>query len=88
MDNLNETGKLIGAVLVGALAGAAIGILFAPDSGANTRTNISEGAKDLASDFKAKMKAEAASLRKKAEDLEELAKEKIDHLTDSVKHKV
>ena len=33
------------------------------------------------------MKDEAAALRKKAEDLEEMAKEKMDDLADNFKHK-
>lgn len=87
MDDLNGTVKVIGALVVGALAGAAIGILFAPEKGCTTRSNIAGGAKDLAKDFRNKMKEEAAALRKKAEDLEELAKEKLEDLTENIKHK-
>ena len=87
MDNLNGTGKLIGALVVGALAGAALGILFAPDKGRKTRSNIIDGAKDLAGDIKKKMTDEAAALRKKADELERMAKEKVEEVFDNVKHK-
>lgn len=87
MDNLNGTGKLVGALVVGALAGAALGILFAPAKGSKTRSNIIDGAKDLAGDFKKKMTDEAAALRKKAEDLENMAKDKVEEVFESVKHK-
>jgi gas vesicle protein len=87
MENFNGTGRLVGALVVGALAGAALGILFAPEKGSRTRSNIMDGAKDLADDIKRKMKNEAAELRKKAEDLEEQAKDKVEEVINSVKHK-
>ena len=87
MENSNGTAKLIGALVVGTLAGAALGILFAPEKGIRTRKNIIDGAKDLAGDIKRKMTDEAAALRKKANDLEELAKDKMDDLTDAMNQK-
>lgn len=41
-------GKAILAVLAGVAAGAALGILFAPDKGSNARKKISKKGEDLA----------------------------------------
>jgi gas vesicle protein len=51
-----NTGKLIGALLVGAAIGAALGILFAPGKGDDTRKKIFDKAKDLADDLTGKIK--------------------------------
>ena len=42
-----SSGKALLGVLAGIAAGAALGILFAPGKGSNTRKNISRKAEDL-----------------------------------------
>lgn len=41
-------GKALLGVLAGVAAGAALGIIFAPDKGSNTRKNIAKKGEDLA----------------------------------------
>lgn len=84
MENSNVTGKVIGAIIVGTLIGATLGILFAPYKGSKTRKKIASGAKDLSN----KMKEEANALISKAEELENLAESKLHNLTSKVKEKV
>jgi gas vesicle protein len=51
MENSNDTGKLIGAILLGAAVGVGIGVLFAPEKGSETRKKIINGLKDIAEEL-------------------------------------
>ena len=44
---MSDNAKVVAALLAGLAAGAALGILFAPDKGSETRDKINESLKDL-----------------------------------------
>jgi gas vesicle protein len=75
MENSNNTGKIIGALLVGAAIGGALGILFAPDKGSVTRKKIAGKAGDLTDSLKEKFDALLEEAKKEFE----AAKEKAGH---------
>lgn len=87
MDNSNGTGKVVAALFIGAILGGTLGVLFAPHKGSKTRRNIANGAKDLASDLQKKLREQANNLMHKAEELEELAEESFQEMTEGIKAK-
>jgi gas vesicle protein len=60
-----NTGKVIIGVLAGAAIGATLGILFAPDKGSNTRKKIVQKGVDIKDTVKDKFEGFADILKRK-----------------------
>ena len=75
MENSNNTGKMIGALLVGAAIGGVLGILFAPDKGSETRKKIAGKTSDLADSLKDKFNELLEEAKKEFEAAKEKAAE-------------
>lgn len=85
MKNSNNNGKLVGALLIGAAIGGALGILFAPDKGSETRKKISAKGNDLTDAMKEKVeellnefKKDAGTVKEKANEFMENGKAAIE----------
>jgi gas vesicle protein len=75
MEHSNNTGKIVGALVLGAAVGSILGILFPPDKGSETRKKIAgksdeltDSLKEKFNDFLEKVKEEAESVKDKARD--------------------
>ncbi|WP_316752334.1 YtxH domain-containing protein [Pedobacter gandavensis] len=66
------------ALLAGLAIGAVIGVLFAPEKGVNTRTKISDKAKDLSDTAKDKLHQVKSKVLSEADQLADLKDEALD----------
>ena len=77
MQNSKQISSVIGALIVGAAAGAALGILFAPHKGSKTRKRLTGKATDLVKNLKQQAKDQVKLLQENTEKLEDQASKHI-----------
>ncbi len=83
MEKSNNTGKLVGALLVGAAVGGALGILFAPNKGSETRKKLMSKGEDLKDTVKDKFNDFMNEAKKDGEMAKEKMKEFANHSVDA-----
>jgi gas vesicle protein len=81
MENSNNTGKLLGALLVGAVIGGVIGVLFAPDKGSETRKRLLTKGGDLSDTLKNKFNGFMDDSEKAYENVKQKAKDTADNVS-------
>jgi len=65
----NRSGEIVSAFLLGGLIGAALGILFAPASGKETRTRVNDWLEDTTAKAKGKLESLQEEIKKRKEQL-------------------
>ena len=79
MEQSNNTGQVIGALLIGAAIGSILGILFAPDKGSETRKNISLKGGELSDNIKHKFSDLVDEIKKEANKVKDKASEYMEN---------
>jgi len=73
---MNDSNKILTAIGAGVLVGAALGILFAPDKGIETRKKISGQGKKIVDDVQNKFRSGRDKFNDLKDDLLQTAREK------------
>ena len=79
MENSNNAVKLMGALLIGASIGGALGILFAPDKGIKTRKKITRKSENITDDLEEKFNNFLKEIKKEVETVKSKTNEFIEN---------
>ena len=79
METSNDAGKIIGALLVGAAVGGALGVLFAPDKGSRTRRKLMAKGNDLTDAIRDKFDEFLEGVTNQIDAMKEKANEYMDN---------
>ena len=79
-----SSGKVLLGMIAGVAIGAALGVLFAPDKGWNTRKRIAKKGEDLADDLKEKFDEFLDNITEKVDEV----KEEVADFSEKAKSKV
>lgn len=74
-----STSKVLLGVLVGVSVGAMLGVLYAPESGENTRKKISKKSQDYVDNMKAKYNSILDGFMREADSIKEDLNEHVSH---------
>lgn len=88
MKNSSNTLKLVGALVVGAAAGAALGVLFAPKKGSETRQDIADNAKKMSKNLKNKFKGQVDDLKSQVAKAEKFLEENVSNAKDAAEDRI
>ena len=83
----NTSGNSLLALLTGALIGAGIGILYAPDKGTKTREKIKDGFQDAKDDLKHKLDEVSEQLKSKLTHSKDNLEDSFEDMVSNVSHK-
>lgn len=85
---MNDNSKVVIALLAGLAAGAALGLLFAPDKGSETRDKLSQSLKDLGDSIKEKAADEINNLTSLKDKVVDSIKSKLRDVEDEYSNEV
>ena len=83
----NTSGNSLLALLTGALIGAGIGILYAPDKGSKTREKIKYGFQDAKDDLKTKLDEVSKQLKSKLNNSKDNLEDSFEEMVSQASHK-
>lgn len=85
---MNDNAKVVAALLAGLAAGAAVGLLFAPEKGADTREKLNESLKDLGDAIKERSAEQKEHLNELKDKLVSTIRGKIDRGVDNLESEI